>query len=78
MHGKTPLWPYVVSLAGLALAALVTAWLGYACTFDTAPACPLDQGFVWSTDFTLFHPPTYSAADRPPETETESSSASLP
>ena len=37
---ETPLWPYVVSLAGLAGFAAMTAWLGYACTAGTLPVCP--------------------------------------
>ena len=78
MHGKARLWPYVLSLAGLALAALITAWLGYACTFDTPPACPLDPGFVWTTDFTFFHRPAYSGSKRSREGEAATSSASQP
>ena len=36
----TPLWPYVLSLAGMAIFAAVTFWLGYAVTAGTLPVCP--------------------------------------
>jgi len=36
----TPLWPYVLSLAGMAVFAAVTFWLGYAVTAGTLPVCP--------------------------------------
>jgi hypothetical protein len=44
----------------MAAFALATAWLGYACTADTPPACPLDPGFEWSSDFGLVDHPQSS------------------
>ena len=37
---ETPPWPYVLSLAGMAVFAAVTFWLGYAVTAGTLPVCP--------------------------------------
>jgi hypothetical protein len=45
----------------MAAVALATAWLGYACTEDTPPACPFDPGFEWTADFSLFDGPESSS-----------------
>jgi len=59
MERGAPLWPYVLSIGLLAVFALATAWLGYACTADTPPTCPFDPGFEWSADLALVHSPGY-------------------
>ena len=53
----SPLWPYVCSLGMMTAFALITGWLGYACTADTAPACPFDPGFEWLSDLGLMRDP---------------------
>ena len=60
---RAPIWPYALSLTLLAALALTFAWLGYACTADTPPDCPLDPGFEWGRDFVPVQP---AQASRPP------------
>ena len=64
MTRKGSTWVYGLSLGALALFALVAAWLGYACSPNTPPNCPMDPGFEWSRDFGLFAAPEPPAPDK--------------
>jgi hypothetical protein len=57
---RTPLWPFILSLTLLSACAMTFAWLGYACTADTPPECPLDPGFEWTRDSAPLQPPDVS------------------
>ena len=60
MGHKGSIWIYALTIGCMALFVVVAAWLGYACSPDTPPNCPMDPGFEWKTDFGLLRPPVSS------------------
>jgi len=63
---RAPIWPYALSLMLLAALTVTFFWLGYACTADTPPDCPLDPGYEWGRDFSPMQPAQASTPPVPP------------
>lgn len=64
MTRKPSIWIYALTLGCMTLFVLVAGWLGYACSPNTPPNCPMDPGFEWRRDFGLLQPPESPALPR--------------
>ena len=62
MTRKTSIWIYALTVGCMTVFVLIAGWLGYACSPNTPPSCPMDPGFEWRKDFGLFGSPDSSAS----------------